>query len=92
MMVPEDVERSDTVDEALLYLAYSMFSLLHSLAENGQLYVLKAEELVDWLEVTKYQLERGRLPTEFREVPLRVMEAFSISRPREPNTQVIQAD
>lgn len=42
------------------------------------------------LEVTSSQLERGRLPLEFQEAPLMVMETLGLRHPRWPTTQVVE--
>lgn len=44
-MGPKAVAFSEALNEALQYLAYSMFSPLHLLVENSQLYPVKEKEL-----------------------------------------------
>lgn len=46
-MVPESVECSDAVCEALWYHAFSKFITQHSLVGNSQLYRIKDEETLD---------------------------------------------
>lgn len=53
MVAIEAVEHSDAVDAALHlgYLAFSMFSMLHSGEKYIQVYTLRDGELGDWVEV-----------------------------------------
>lgn len=88
----KSVERRDAVDEALRYLSSSMFSTLHSLKKNNQLYTLKDKELGDWSEVIKCQFEKRRLSVLFQEVPLRVMEALGARRPGGLMFRVVEVD
>lgn len=53
---------------------------------------MEDEELSDWLEIKKCQLETGRLPLVFCEAPLTLMELLSVARPQALTTQVIEID
>lgn len=55
-----------------------MFTKLHILKVNIPLYNLEREGFGDWLKVTKDQLERGKLPLVFCDVPLAVREALGV--------------
>lgn len=47
----EELDRSDAVHKPLASIESAMFSPLHTMVENSQLYVLRDEELSDGLEV-----------------------------------------
>lgn len=81
VVVLEAFECSDGEDEALRYLASSMFSALHFLMKNSRLCTFKYEVLGDCAGATKIQLERGSPLVVFWEVPLRVMEAVGVGLP-----------
>lgn len=57
------------MEEELLYEATTVLKALHNLLELNQLCSFEAEELEDWLEVTKKNFEEGTLPLKFRVVP-----------------------
>lgn len=88
VLVPEAVENSDPVDEALRHLVSSIFRARLSLMDITYLFTVKHEEVIDWSKVTKCQIEKGRLPMLFWEVPLKVSEAFGVRRPGWPATQL----
>lgn len=78
--VPQEAhECGDARDESLRIISCAIFSKLHMLLKNGQLYTLKEEEQVRWAEVTKCQLETERLPLVFLVVPLGVMEVLGMT-------------
>lgn len=66
--------------------------MLHTPVENGQLHTLKDEELSNWLEVKKSQLEKERLSLVFREVPSRMVEVPQVPLLQAPPSQVIEVD
>lgn len=78
MVAPEAVEDSEGVDQALRWLVTLISSALHPPAENSRVCKVKDEKRGDWPEVTKSQLERGKLPVMPREVPLRDKEAWGV--------------
>lgn len=77
---PEAIEHSDAVNESLWSFVSLMFSPLYFLLENSQLYTLKQKELGHWLEMSKCQLEGGKLLIGLWEVPRKGIEALSVRR------------
>lgn len=57
-----------------------------------QLYTLKDDVLMDWMEVTKCQLETEMLPPVFCKVSLTVMEVLEVTLRQAPTTQVLEVD
>lgn len=66
--IQEVPETRGSVDEALCYILSAIFSKLHTLVENSQLYMLKYEELNDWPNVINCQFEESRLALCFAKV------------------------
>lgn len=69
-----------------------MLSALHYLVENSPLYTLKDEQLGDWPEVTRGDLDKNRLHRELWEVPLSVIEALRPRCPGRPTAEVVEID
>lgn len=65
-----------------------MFSKFHSMGESSQLYKLGYMESADYLEITKFQLNTGRLLVVFKNDFLKVMEALEVRLLEIPNTKV----
>lgn len=57
-----------------------------------QLHTLKNEELSDWTEVTKSQLQRGRIFLVLREALSKMVEVVGVKRPQVLTTQVVETD
>lgn len=88
----EALERSDVVQESLLYIACAIFSTLHTLEENSHMYMVKDEELSAWPEMTKCQWETGRFPLVFYEVLLRMTEVLDVTNSQALTTKKVEVD
>lgn len=62
----EELERNGAPQEALLHIASAMFSKLLTLVETIQLYTLINEEIIDWPEEIKSEVETGTFHAWFR--------------------------
>lgn len=59
VVVSGAAEHCDAVDEALRYLAISMFSRVHFSLGKSHFYKLKDDQLGAWAERTNFSFERG---------------------------------
>lgn len=87
MVAPEVDERWSSVNEALWYLASSLFTCLHALIENRKLYKRRHQDFEDLFYAIKCQLEWGRLPVVFCEAPLSFNKTLEARGPGGVTTQ-----
>lgn len=74
----EAAECSDAVEGALKYLVFFRFDAGPSQMGNNQFQKSNDQELEDRQILIKGQLEGGRLPLGFNEVPLKIMEGLRV--------------
>lgn len=77
-MAGEPFGRSEAMNMALQYLLSLRLSALKYLVENHHFYTLQELEPADWVERTKRQAKRGRLPTMFQEEPLSIIKDLGV--------------
>lgn len=71
--------------------AFLIFSLLHCLVGNTQLWPINKEYLRDWLDLTKGKLKRS-IHVMFWEVRMRVTEVSVVKEFGGPATQAVEGD